>query len=363
MAGRVDRQAGQDGDAEPCRDHCLRGDMVVGGDGDLRAEPGMLAEPDQMAAAVLAARYPGAVCVGGQVGLVGRADGRLGTAWLGAAGPLGTTSLGTTSLGTTSLGTTSLGTTSLGTTSLGTTSLGTTSLGACALGTGPLGAARLDTTLGTARLGTTLGTARLGTTLGAAGLGTALDAAGLGAGLSTAGLRPGHQVNLLVEDQPGPGTLRSGGRADRRPVLHVPDDQCDVYLPGPEHPHRLRRLSLRQQQVDPRVPGGQAGQRGRNDGRQRGGESRQSDTFLPLTDVGGQLPLGGIQSAQDLLRPPGEEVAGVGQLDAPSRSLGEPGTGLGFQPGQMVADRGLGVVQRPGRGRHRSMPGYRDQDT
>ena len=97
--------------------------------------------------------------------------------------------------------------------------------------------------------------------------------------------------------------VRGGGRADRGPVLQVPGDQRDVHLPGPEHAHRLRRLGLGQQQVDPGVPGRQPGQRGGNDGRQRGGESGQPDAFLPLLDVGGQFPLGGVQPAEDLLRP------------------------------------------------------------
>ena len=258
--------------------------MVVGGEGDLRAEPGMLAKPDQMAPAVLAAGDPWAVRVGGQVG------------WSGLAGR-------------------------------------------------GLAGARLAT----------------------AGLATAgLGSAGL-AGARLAGRaavpRPGHQVNLLVEDQPGPGALRGGGRADRGPVLCVLGDQRNVHLAGPEHPHRLRRLGLGQQQIDPGVPGGQPGQRGGDDRRQRGREDGQPDAFLPLLDVCGQLPLGGVQPAQDLLRPPGEQAARVGQPDAPPRTLGQPGTGLGLQARQVVAHRRLGVVERPGRGCHRSMLSHRDQDT
>ena len=127
-------------------------------------------------------------------------------------------------------------------------------------------------------------------------------------------------MNLLVEDQPGPGAFRGGGRADRGPVLRVPGDQRDVHLPGPEHPHRLRQLGLGQQQVDPGVPGGQPGQRGGNDGRQRGGKYRQPDAFLPLLDVCGQFPLGGVQPPRiSSARPASRRPASVSLMPRPER--------------------------------------------
>src|SRR5262249_11204544 len=97
MAGRVDRQPGHDGDAQPGRDQRLRGDVVVGGEGDLRAEPGRLAEPDQMAPAVLTPGYPGAVRKGGQVGRPGLAGRGLATIRLATAG-LATAGLATSRL-------------------------------------------------------------------------------------------------------------------------------------------------------------------------------------------------------------------------------------------------------------------------
>src|SRR5215831_9222697 len=90
MAGRVDRQPGHDGDAQPGRDQRLRRDMVVCGEGDLRAEPSVLAEPDQVAPAVLTPGYPGAVRVGGQVGQPGLARRGLAAARLSATRRSGT---------------------------------------------------------------------------------------------------------------------------------------------------------------------------------------------------------------------------------------------------------------------------------
>src|SRR6202012_3124472 len=74
------------------------------------------------------------------------------------------------------------------------------------------------------------------------------------------------------------------------------------------------------------------------------------------------LVLGRVQRAQDLGRPVGQQPARVGQPDAPARPPDPPDAGLGLEPGQGVADRRLGVVELPGRGRDRPVPGHRDQD-
>ena len=60
----------------------------------------------------------------------------------------------------------------------------------------------------------------------------------------------------------------------------------------------------------------------------------RADLFLPLFDVRGQLPLGRVQPAQDLLRPSREQAAGVGQPDA-LRDLAarQVEVTLGVQPG------------------------------
>jgi len=59
----------------------------------------------------------------------------------------------------------------------------------------------------------------------------------------------------------------------------------------------------------------------------------------------GQFRGGGVDAADDLGGAPGQVFALRGEPDAPADPLDELGAGLGLQPGQMVADRGLGVVQ------------------
>jgi len=59
----------------------------------------------------------------------------------------------------------------------------------------------------------------------------------------------------------------------------------------------------------------------------------------------GQFRGGGVDPADDLRGAAGQVLAFGCEPDAPADPLDEPGAGLGFQPGQMVADGWLGVVQ------------------
>jgi hypothetical protein len=88
---------------------------------------------------------------------------------------------------------------------------------------------------------------------------------------------------------------------------------------------------------------------------------RQPHPALAQPDVRGELVLGRVQPADDLLGPLGQQPARVGEPHAPPGSLQQPGAGLGLQAGDVVTDRGLGVVQRAGRGGHRAVPRHRDQ--
>ncbi len=175
--------------------------------------------------------------------------------------------------------------------------------------------------------------------------------------------RLADQVHRLVEQQPGPGPflfLLAGG--DRRAVPQVPEHQRDIRLPAPQQVQRGLRLGLGQQQLDAGVLGPQpCGRRGHHGG-QRRGEPGHADPLLPLPDVRGQFVLCRVQPAQDLLGPPGQQAPRVGQLDAPAGPLHQPGAGLGLQPGEVVADRRLGVIERPGGRGHRAVPGYGGQD-
>ena len=173
---------------------------------------------------------------------------------------------------------------------------------------------------------------------------------------------PGHQVDGIVEEQPGPGALvRVAGRARGRPVLVVPEHQRHVHVAGPEHAQGFRRLSLGQREV-------QAGilrlEPGRGHGYQRAERRRergQPDPACPQAHVRGELVLRGIQPAQDLLGPFRQQPAGVGQPDPAAGPLGQQRPGLGLEPGQVMAYRGLGVVEGPGRSGHRAVPGHRDE--
>ena len=78
--------------------------------------------------------------------------------------------------------------------------------------------------------------------------------------------------------------------------------------------------------------------------------------------VRGQFVFRGVQAAQDLGRPVGEQAPGFGEPDAPPGSLDQPDAGLGFEARQVVAHRRLRVVQFPGGGGHGSVPGHRHQD-
>jgi len=77
--------------------------------------------------------------------------------------------------------------------------------------------------------------------------------------------------------------------------------------------------------------------------------------------VRGQLRLRRGQPAEDLFGPVGQQAAGVGEPDAPAGALHQSAAGLGLEPGEVVADGRLGVVQGPGRRGHRAVPGNRDQ--
>ena len=61
--------------------------------------------------------------------------------------------------------------------------------------------------------------------------------------------------------------------------------------------------------------------------------------------MGGQLRVGGVDAADDLGRPVGQQLPGLGQPDAAADPLQQLRAGLGLEPGEVMADRRLRVVQ------------------
>jgi hypothetical protein len=73
-------------------------------------------------------------------------------------------------------------------------------------------------------------------------------------------------------------------------------------------------------------------------------------------ESGGQFRRGRVDPADDLGRAVGQETTGLGEPDAAAHPLQQRRTRLGLQPGQVVADRRLRVVQLPGGRGDRPVP-------
>jgi len=141
----------------------------------------------------------------------------------------------------------------------------------------------------------------------------------------------------------------------------VPEDQRDVHVTGAQHPHRFGRLSLGKPEVDAGMPLVQYRRGGGHDRAQRGRERRQPQPTCPQPGEDRELVLRRVEPADHLDGPLGEQPARVGQPDSAPGPLDQLRSGLRLEPGQMVADRGLRVVQCVRRGGHRAVPGNSDQ--
>ena len=89
----------------------------------------------------------------------------------------------------------------------------------------------------------------------------------------------------------------------------------------------------------------QRGARRRHERADRRGEAGQPHTAGVQADVGGELRVGGVDAADDLRGAVGQQLPGLGEADPAADPLQELRAGLGLEPGEVVADRGLGVVQ------------------
>ena len=80
----------------------------------------------------------------------------------------------------------------------------------------------------------------------------------------------------------------------------------------------------------------------RPDGR---GEPGQAHLPGGQPDVGGELGAGGVDAPDDLGRAVGQQPPGLGEPDPAADPLHQLRAGLGLEPGEVVADRRLRVVQ------------------
>jgi len=98
----------------------------------------------------------------------------------------------------------------------------------------------------------------------------------------------GDKVHRLVEKQHAAGALIGGLRRRVAGVrLIVPEDDRDVDVASAQHPQGLRRLGLREHEVQAGRPGREARRGGRDERAQRGRERGKSDPAAPQADVGG----------------------------------------------------------------------------
>ena len=141
----------------------------------------------------------------------------------------------------------------------------------------------------------------------------------------------------------------------------VPEDQRDIDRADPEHPQRVGRLGLNQRDVGRGLIRAQFRCRCSREGAERGPEGREPDSLLPQADVRGQFGLGGVEAAEDLLGALGEQAARVGEPDPAAGSLHQLRARFRLQPGHVMADRRLSVVERLRRGGHRTVPGDSDE--
>ena len=95
-------------------------------------------------------------------------------------------------------------------------------------------------------------------------------------------------------------------------------------------------------------PGWRLGEGGDGLGHDRpdgGREPGQANPSGGQPDVGGELGAGGIDASDDLGGSGGEQVPGLGEADAAPDPLQQLGAGLGLEPGEVMGDGRLRVVQ------------------
>ncbi len=144
--------------------------------------------------------------------------------------------------------------------------------------------------------------------------------------------------------------------------LVVPEHDRDVDAARAQQVQRLGRVRVDEAHLErgvpPREPLEGSGDE-RADGR---GEAGQAYPAGRQPDVPRQLGVRRVDPADDLGGAVREQPTGLGQPDAAADPLEQLGAGLGLEPGEVVADGGLGVVQLLGGLGDRAEPAHGLQD-
>ena len=120
---------------------------------------------------------------------------------------------------------------------------------------------------------------------------------------------------------------------------------------------RVLRLELGEQDLGPRMAGGEGRHRPRYERCRRGGEGGQAHAAAHVAVAGGELGLGRLELGQHALGAPDEQPCGGGEGHAPSLALEQCHADLALEGGQMLGDGGGRVAERLGGGGDRAALG------
>jgi hypothetical protein len=127
--------------------------------------------------------------------------------------------------------------------------------------------------------------------------------------------------------------------------LVVAEDDRDVDPAGAQQLDRLGRMGVGQGDLQAPVLAGQRRHGGRHQRSDRRGEAREAHAPGGQPHVGRQLRAGRVDPADDLGGAVGQQLPGRRQPDTAADPLQQLRAGLGLEPGEVVRDRRLGVVQ------------------
>src|SRR5689334_17787568 len=139
--------------------------------------------------------------------------------------------------------------------------------------------------------------------------------------------------------------------------LVVAEYHRDIDLSGAQELERFGRVQINQADLQSRVIVRERRYCRWDERTERRGKAGQAHSAGGQAYLGRKLSLGRVYPSDDLGRPVGEQLSGMGETDTPADPLQQLRAGLGLQPGQVMTHRWLRVVQRLGRLGDRSVSG------